>query len=127
MEDVLNTKMAELIKETVINKSFNLTLHDGESGGSDDDSTKVKLNGKFNIGNLTLGSLINKAISQAVISYQNKNRENFTLLDNQTVSVTLIPERAKMTPLDKTAKLATKMSNDERLSLIEKLKSMNSK
>lgn len=121
----MKTELNDVLENTIIPKTFKITLHDGTNGASDEDSTKLTIFGKFDIGKLTLEHLINKAISSSVISYQNKNRTNFDLKDRQSVDIVLTPAKAKLTNLEKTTKIANKMTNDERLALIEKIKAMS--
>ena len=121
----INTKLVDILTDCCIGRTFNLTLHDAENGGCDKDSEKLILHGRFNVGNITLGELTAKAISSAVISYQNKNRENTSLKNGQKVDIELNPPRQKMSKVDRASKDGEKMTNDERLETIARLQEMN--
>lgn len=119
----IKTMLADILKNPIVKHSFNMKLHDGESGGCDDTSTTVIIDGEFDFSGISLESMIKKAISQATITYQNsKNgRDDLTHKPRETVKIMVSTGRVKLTQEEKNARVIDSMTAEQAQALLAQL------
>jgi sugar lactone lactonase YvrE len=115
----MKTKVGEIIPDPIIERKFNVTLHDGKDGTAEG-GTKVEITGRFNFSDTSLGRVLELAEKTSRIAYQNTHRDEF-LENGQVVKIMVGEGRQPVSTLEKATKLVNKLTDEQRKQLIEEL------